>query len=451
MIPGPLLLLVGPFVPATIAYLISRWARLTGLIGALLIGVWIAMVAVLPLDAPRLVQETSLFAGDQYWALGRPLVLSPGVRLLILGVATGMALLSLLSAVWPQGNSFVPAMIGMLSPLSALLMTRALTPAMLAIVPIAAMATWQLQTGHTTPTQRQTPLLQLAVFLFATGALLIVGWTIDTGEAAFAGAAWRLLALGCLILLAGFPFHWWVFPLLTETRELVAALVLSLLQLVIAVFLADLIADNAWLVAYTPLPGVLRVAGQASIGVAGLLAAAAWLRPTVAWPHVLAWLLLIDMGVTLLILGQPEAPVLALLVAQHLARFWGLLIAGCGVRLTTDSSADAWGHLPAAYGALSLIGLPLTPGFAPRLAALQAIGGASLWAVVPTVLAGLVGLTLVGRLLWQQRGRLRNLRAQANSAEAAFVIGALLLSLIPALFGGPLVRYAEQIARLFAG
>lgn len=457
---GPVLLIFGPLLPAALILLaLGRWPRaaaVSGFLSALLIAALLANIDPAPVET-----SATVAGGEEFRFLGWTLLISEGMRRLLIMIYISSAILFLASGLWPQGQIFVPAGLAALSPLAVALMIRPLTFGIVALLVAAtflAALVQGMRAGSTTASLRYLLLTALALPVF-----LIAGWMLDSQQLALGGALWRLLFLGAALLLAGFPFHIWVRPLLNEARPLTAIFVLAPAQLAVLTFVWRWLQQNPNLVANTPLDVYFGWSGAATALVAGFLAF------NERDPRrLLGALTLADMGATLICLGQGVAGIESAW-ALILLRFLGLLIAVAGLEWTArrDGEEERVTHgeqlaqrpLAAAlftYGALSLIGLPLTPGFAARWAAITLAGLASTWWALALLLAIAGGLAGIVRILAPALALLKDGAVldswddgQPASIPAIATGALLLLTLILAVYPWPLLNIFARLNELF--
>ncbi len=457
---APILLIIGPLVPAGLIFAtLRRWPRaaaVCGFVSALLIAALLANF-----DVASSTAGTGVSDAGEFRVFGWALAISEGLRRLLVVTYVSSAVLFLVSGLWPQGPVFVPAALAALSPLVVSLMITPLTFGIMALLVAAtfiAALVQSVRAGSTTASLRYLLLSALALPVF-----LIAGWMLDSQQLALGGALWRLIFLGATVLLAGFPFHIWVRPLLNEAHPLSAIFVLGPAQLLILSFVWRWLQQNPELIVNTPLDVYLGWSGAATALAAALLAF------NERDPRrLLGALALADMGATLICLGQGVAGI-ENAWALILMRFLGLLIAVAGLEWATRRDGDEtdWTHAqhlahypPAAtlfaYGALSLIGVPLTPGFAARWTAVTLAGTGSIWWALALLLA--IGGSIAGilRVLGPALNRLTDgdaLDTQGatgpNRDSKVATAGVLVLAAALAFYPWPLLNLFLRLNELF--
>lgn len=389
---GPVVLVLGPMVAAVVAWLLRRWPRLVvamGTVWAWEMGVW-------------LWQRPLPEGGEVVLVYGRSLTLTPGLQSLFVLLLASLGILYLLSLLWPQGRNFVPVTLAALSPLAAALLIRPLILGALFWLMAAiflGIAVQSERAGRTQGAWRYVLLTFLAVLL-----LLVGGWMADAAQTALHEMAGRLLVMAFLILLAGFPFHIWLQPVVTAVPGFTLVVVMGIGQLVLTLFL------YSWLDAYPWLPQIpqFRLTVQWSTllttMIAGVLALTA--RDLL---RLLGSLLLLDMAVSGMLLLVPASEGRETAVLLSAVRVVSLFLVAVGGQ-TFFQRRDAavvtgrWTALPAfigAYGLVSLLGFPFTPGFLGRWTAVTLIVaqvGAAPWLPVGLLLA--MGGGILG--IWRQ-------------------------------------------------
>jgi formate hydrogenlyase subunit 3/multisubunit Na+/H+ antiporter MnhD subunit len=417
MFPLPIFMVAGPLLLAVPLFLLRRWpqiAAVAGVVAALLLHQVIAHAPFSAAAAPAPALVARFVRGDTWFVLGRLFLVDEATRDLFLLLLALLALLYLLSFFWFQGSAFVPASLALLSPLAAASMVRPFAFGVIFLLIAAAILAWLVQAGRTGSTQ--AALRSLLMVALAVPPLLVAGWMLEAEAIALSIVVARLMALGFIILLAGFPFHIWVTTTLTEAFPLTAAVAFGLVHLVLLLFIFNLLLQWPFIGQDPAFVLLLRWSGILTVVVAVLLA---YHAPT--FGSLLAYLLLVDVGATLILLALDGPRAAAGIFSLLFLRLVGLIVAGSGLSLirgatgssTFTAARGAVQHSPLGvvlyvYGGLSLAGLPLTPGFTgrwsvvDRLAQETAVSPATGWLVLLLLLVGVsgtIGLMRALRLL----------------------------------------------------
>jgi hypothetical protein len=376
----PLIMLVGPAVAAVVALIVRRRRRVTVILGLVTLGL---LTLLLWLAGPD-----GLFTDNTIAILGREAVLTPLVRSLFLLVYPALALLFLVTWFRPGGLAIVPLGLAALSPLAAALMvspagfgtvlilaaTAVLIPALYAGRYDVAAATWRY----------------FALTAVAVAPLLLLISPSPEGTP----VSWFVPLLAATSLLGSFPFHTWVGGLGRRSPYPALALALGLTPIVVVVLLQTFV-DSA--------PAVRgSVEFQAAIrwsAILSALVAAFQVARAADWRGVVAGLLVLDAGLLAAITLAPGTAGLIIALPALIGRFLSLLLLAMGLGWATsgdppvDTSSGRWSWvaklpaLAAFYGLLSLIGLPLTPGFAGRWAEVALVAGGGAWSGLLPVLS----------------------------------------------------------------
>lgn len=426
------IIFAGPLLLAALTVLLRRWpgaAAAVGAAGAALLGLSIS-------SAAPAAGEAAL----QWEPLGRTLLFDAATGRILVLLFAGAAVLLLLAALWPQGRDFAPSLTAALAPLALALMIRPFVYGATALVVAAAFQVALIQSGRPGSTRSATRFL--LVMALALPFFLVAGWMVDSEQLVFLRSLWRLILLGIVLLLAGAPFHFWVRPLFAEASPLSVVFVLGLAQLALVTYAATVL-DASPALAQTGLSLWLRLAGVATMALAGVMALAARrLHQTVAYAALL------DMGAVLAALGAGPAGLPAALL-MVLGRTLALALAMVGLAYVeprprtaaggrVDYQGALWPLLLVAYGAFTLLGLPLTPGFAGRWTEIALLGEQSPWLAA----IALLGVAAAAAGVWRSLppGRMASLPgwsamrrlAPVQTAAALLLLLALLLTLFPA-------------------
>ena len=312
--------------------------------------------------------------------LGRTLTLTPlarGLLLLIYALTGGLFALH-----WfrPVSRSFVAAALMALSPLAAALLIAppGLALALLAVaLGVAAIALYGGRYAAAGAAWRS--------FLLAVLGLLPLLWAAWAQTAGQGGAALPLVMLpATLLLLGGFPFHSGLRGLARWSPPGALVLVLGPVQIVVVALLFGLL----------DLAPAARAAAEFQTALRGgallsALLAAFLIRRERSAVGMLGGALLLDAGALTLAALAPGAAGLAVALAALMGRTLSLLLIALGLSWPVggERRTDGLRRTLLLYGALSLLGVPLTPGFAGRWAQLSLLGGAWSWAAVLFVAA----------------------------------------------------------------
>ncbi len=377
---GPVVLVLGPVAGAVVAWLLGRWPQLAA-------GMGVALAWGLALWLRLLPDER-----EPVLLYGRALTLTPGIQTVFILLLTGLGVLFLLSILWPQGRYFVPASLAALSPMAAALLIRPLTLGALFWLMAAiclGVVIHSDQAGQTQGAWRYVLLMFLAILLLLAG-----GWMADTEQTALQEMAGQLLGVGFLILLAGFPFHIWVQPVIFSAKNLALVWVLGLAQIVLIMFVYDWLAAYSWVQAAPRFRLLIQWGSGLTAITAGVLALTA---PSLR--RLLGSLLLLDMSFSLALLLVPVAVGWETAVLLPLLRSASLLLVMLGWQALPAVQDDKWqglarrrplAALALGYGLVSLLGLPLAVGFSGRWSAIvlvAAVVDAAVWLPVCLLLA----------------------------------------------------------------
>ena len=320
---------------------------------------------------------------------------APSLRLLY----AGASLLFLLSARWPQGREFLPAGLAALSPLSVTLMASAFPLGVVTLLAVTACAAIMIQAGRRDATL--APFRYLTMTALALPFFLVAAWMLGSDQPVFTGSVWRLLLVGTALVLAGFPFHIWVRPVTEDAPPLVTVFTFALVPAAILFLLFNLLQQHPTVVQETPFLTFLRWSGAAAATAGGLLALNAPSLKSL-WGR----LLLVEMGSAVMLIPAGPNGQQAALAGLGL-RFVGLLLVSLGLILLESGPAgqparptrrNVGAYALFAYGALSLVGLPLTPGFPARWATITTAALESPWLALLLLVA--MASAAAGLLRW---------------------------------------------------
>jgi multicomponent Na+:H+ antiporter subunit D len=441
---------------SSITLLLGRWPRartVAGVVTAFILAGWIG---TLTLDN-GVSGAGSLFAGDTWLVIGRPLTLTGPLQDLLVFLLIGLGILFLFAFFFPQDSAFVPAALAAFSPLAAALLVELFSfGAVFLVIGVALFVmTYKPQKMEKT----DGALRYLLIFALALPLLLFVGWLFESRQATFfSPLVIRVLALALAMILAGFPFYIWVYPLVAEAPYLVPALIFGLGQTAVITFIYSLLQANPWLPQDPQFQLWLRWSGVGTILVAALL-----ILTAAQWRFLLGHLLLFNMGMAILALTLPQPGGWEVSILAHVTRFGSLLIAGGALSLLQRYHLD-----PAiagsrglgrqsplavallAYAFFSLLGTPFTPGFFSQWAVIAGIGHeANIWLsvlLVSALAASVYAVLRVLIVLFEVReGEEESPETKDPQWLNGFIAVLLLLAIILALFPQPILALVSRL------
>ncbi len=366
------LLITTPIIAGFIVWLFARWPKVAAAVGAL------AAVGMGVLWNGMIVPDTAV---SPVQIFNQDLLLTAELQRTFLFIYAGLAILFLLAIPFPQGNKFVPGSLAALSLMSAAVLIRPFSVGILLIWLALALVTIIIQEERAGSTQGS--LTYFVLISIAMPLLLLAIWTVDAQTTTLVTPLTRFALLGIIILLAGFPFHFWVTAVTHEATPLIHAFLLGLVQLIIVTMLFNFLNASPWLAEDARFLQMVRLSGMVTLLVVSFLALTA-----TRFVHIIAALILLDMSLLLFTLLLPIEVGIETAVSLQIARFGSLILLSLATLLlqkTEESKAlNSTGlgrRAPVGIGLFifataSLIGFPLTLGFSTHFAAIKQLGTA---------------------------------------------------------------------------
>ncbi len=461
---APFILLLIPIGAATIVYLLRRRQTLAVIIGFLAV---LTMALFTGTRGPGGVLESSVgesILNLRWEFFGQPFILNDEIQATLILVYLGVGFLFLLTLPFPQDTIFIPATLVVLASMTAALLAQTFVFGSVLLLIAAAVLAILIQGER--PGSTLASVRQLSLAVLAVPFLLIAGWMIDTVQAQFLSTIIFLLFGAIVILMVAFPFQLWVSSTVVESRPLVPAVTYGLIALLVTVFLLNVLIANPVVFGNSQFLTMLRVSGAATLIVASL-----FLLTAKSIGRLLGYLLLLDIGATVIALGLGGRVALDAVMALIVLRIVGLILAGVGFGLIRDQVASslsgdnqldrsqglAWrkplGLALFIYGGLSLAGAPLTPGFAGRWALIinsQSPPGLSMVILVISVIVGVVGLLrfLAKTLSKKETGSEVEISPESN-ASRIIASGLLFLGILLAFFPQLILSLSRMLANPF--
>lgn len=372
---GPILFLALPLLVAAVCYALRAWRAGSTLLA---VGVSLAlglMLVLLPFGESVTVLGQTFVLGGETSLLGRALVLGPSTRLamgFLFLVGAGSFLLA-----WrlePEAL-FAPVGLAMLGLLSGVLLVRPLVYAALFLEIAVALSIFPL---HADPRSSvRSGLRYLTFFILALPGLLVSHWLLERyaitpDQAELLHTATALIGFSFALLLGVVPFHPWVPAVGRDGAPLTTAFLFSAVGGAVWFLLLIYLQTYPWLTGYPQWAAALTTLGMITAATGGLLGTAQRGPGT-----LMGYAVMVDTGVLLVALGQASHTGLGLGVTTLFARAWSLALMAAGLaglriqaqgapELTALGWRAPWSTIAWMVGGLSLIGFPLTAGFAPR-------------------------------------------------------------------------------------
>jgi formate hydrogenlyase subunit 3/multisubunit Na+/H+ antiporter MnhD subunit len=454
--PTPVIFVGLPLLAGPALYFLRR--RLPPASPWQLLDVWLAvgltvLLTLLAVFVPE--AEGGLFL-NSLTLFGRSFVFSATSRLGAAFVFAQAALIFFLALFTQPTRFFIPAGLAASGLLAAALFVQPFLFAALFIELAVALAVFMLADEHRPVTRG--PLRFLTFTSLALPFILLTGWLLEgsaasPGDAAFTAQAAALLAVGFAALLAVAPFHSWQPSVAAEAPPLAAAFVFTALRFVPVFLLLTFLNAFDWLGGSATVYRGLTVAGGTLAGLGALFAFGQR-----NFGRTMGYAVMVDTGAVLLGVGLGtragvEAALAALSLSGLALPLWAVglaLLRRAAGGDDFDALRGAAGRHPFAVaamvtGLLSLVGFPITAGFAGRWALLTLLAQvhptAALLLLLGTASIGLVCARGLAALLPQGGGEAASVEDRPTMITLAAGVGAVLILgifpqwLLPAVAG----------------
>lgn len=421
----PLIVILLPLLAAILAQLLGRRRRAATAVALVAV---VALLALVWLAGSLTNNATTVVFGPTLTLAAR----ARGLLGLLYALVGGLLALN-----WwrPSGRGFAPLMLVALSPLAAALLVA---PAGVGLV-LLAVGMGVLAVAVYGGRYEAAAAAWRAFLMGVLGLtpLIWLAWAGAAGQATGEVAHLALL-LATLLLLGGFPFHIWLRGLAHWASPGALALAVGPGQVVVVALLAGLLDLSPAVRAAPQFQAALRGSAVFATVLAVLL-----LARERTWRGALGAALALDAGWLALAMLTPGAAGLAIALSALAGRTLSLMLIALGRGWPAGPGRTArLGPLLWRYGVLSLLGLPLTPGFAGRWAQASLLG-AGAWAAL-----GIAALALAAWALWRVAPAEKPLAEDATAAagrgqQAAAVVllaVAALLGLFPGLLTALMAR-----------
>ncbi len=381
MISAPVLWIFSPFILGGALFLLRRWPVLCASLGSLVALILAAMAWFFPVGQLVQVGPWLFRLWPLFGFMGRAFVVEDQTRGLVILIYL-LAAVFFAAAIYARpGPLFVPlgfVVVGLL--LCALTVTPFLYAALFLQASVLVLVPLLVPPGRGVG---KGVLRFLTLQTLGAPFIWLLGWFLTdrllVGEDAV--RALTLVGFGFALLLGVFPFHTWIPMLLEEVHPLAAVFVFTLYTGTIALFGMSFINNYAFIAASQRAHTIL-----AAVGVLMLLAGAVWASFENNLARILGFVVLGDIGWSLLALGlnQPEGRLLffQLFIPRVFAyTLWAAALARIrevGESTNLGTAIGAGWRQPILFGGLligqfSLAGMPLLASFPVYYALLNAL------------------------------------------------------------------------------
>lgn len=411
MLPAALLVIAIPLAGATFAYFGRRWQTLEVLIALVTLAAGIVLLAQ-PITGAISLPGLTIDIDTPLNLLGRVLRIRGPERVPLLLLFICTAVIFALSWRSPQGWTFIPIGLAMLSAMSAALLIRPFVYAALALEAAAALAVLMIQAERQGERSTIGAMRFLVCTTLALPLFLLAGWSIDragtinlsdlNAVATAYGTPIILLLAGFAFLLGAIPLYSWIHPVAKDAPPLVTAYLGTISIGAVSFLLLSFWQEFAWL---RSSPTTLNVMTAGGMLLLLFGASMAWAQRS--FSRVLAAALFVDLGCTLLMFVNITPLAVEALAFSVIARAIGLSVFGIGIwRLramrgdddfvSVRNVGDLWTMLALLAGGLSIAGMPGTVGFVARWSTARAYSSTDAEGLVLMLVAcGSVGIGLM--------------------------------------------------------
>lgn len=453
------LILIGPILVGVLLLLLRRWPAVTVAVGV--ISVWV-LAAVILVTGQGQSSQGEIGPESVRSLFGFPIFFRDYIRVALAFVYITFGFIFILSRVAPQGNNFIAGCLLILSPLAASMSMQPFIIGAIFFVIIGALSAVLIQDKR--PGSTLGSMRHLTLAILAVPSLLISGWVLSTGQAQYLSVATYLLLLAILLLLLAFPFQYWLGPNISESRSLVPVVVFGAVQMIVALFCLQMLVNNPIVYANARFLSILRASGAVTLLFGSML-----ILTSRSLGRLFGYLLLLDVGATMLALSLGGRPGLQITIGLFLLRTIGLVFAGVGLGLiqaqknvndgnsiTFDNLAGLsrttpWGVALFLFGLLSLAGVPVTPGFSGRwvlISVPSSLSNLLSAVVVVTVALAAIGITRILPAVLAPEDSDESAQQEppfTRLIAAIMLIFAIVITLWPSLILGLAERLTNQL------
>jgi formate hydrogenlyase subunit 3/multisubunit Na+/H+ antiporter MnhD subunit len=448
----PSVMIALPLVAALPALVFRRTRHIPPIVGLVsLVILWGSLWAAPP--GPRLFPENLAVL------LGQGLNLTPLVRILFLFIYPALGLVFGYHWLRPTNPSLVPAGLAMLSSSAASLMISNKTLGAIWIVAAAALLIPPLYNGR----YPAVPAVWRFFLMVSIAALpvMIAAWFVIVGQPNQPVARIGFM-VAALILSGGFPFYIWAAGLARHASLPALALAFGILAPIFIFFLLFQLDDAP------AIRSALEFRTALLWSAAATTVLAAFMMTRANSPRELfVYAIVLDMGFMLPVLVMPGVAGNEIALLGSIGRYVGLILVLMGLSIAHEDDRSEPGNefsgrpnqirtLLMYFGLLTLLGLPMTPGFAGRwaqLAAIPAISPPGIIPVIPVMMAAAMAIgtfAIFRQFIQKPTDRyLPFLITEKNRVVRYFTFGILSISVLLGLFPQLLTRSVSTLISSF--
>ena len=402
-VPASLLVVLIPAIAALPAYIFRRWRSFEMALALGACGLVLLLLAQ-PAEGGLKIALFNIETGGSLNLLGRILRVRATDQLALALLFSAAAVLFALSWQAPQGWSFVPVGLGMLSLFSLGLLIRPFIFAGLAFELAAALGAVMIQSERVGELSTSAAVRYLILSTLALPAFLGAGYVISQADgiadpalqmASYQPAA-LLLAIGFSLIFGAIPLYTWISGVANQASPLITAFVATVVSGALTFLYLEFCQEFTWFAGDATVRAVITLCGIGTLLLGGIVG---WAQRS--YGRILACGLSVELGATLLMLANGSKMSVEAAVFSIAARAVSLGLLGVGLtllrrrvggddfeRLRGYGRLYPWATLAIALGGLSLAGLPGTVGFVSRWLDIRVIGAGDLEVVMILILSG---------------------------------------------------------------
>lgn len=434
----PLVIITVPLIASAVVYAFRQWVWIQSVLAVLSCSLLIILTLQVPLEQMVVFAGWDVMVETSWEWMGRSFVFEQSDRPVLTFIFSASILFFAGASATRVSPQFVPVGLALLSFLVATFFVYPFLYASLFLLLATIVAAFMILDGNHRSTRGS-----LRMLLFTTLALpfiMMAGSQIEIyhgnpDSVMLLGSAMTFLGVGCLIMLAAFPFHSWMPMVAQDASPYVAAFIFSVSHSALFLFFLDTFSQYAWFRDNTSVLSVLYLVGMAMVIVGAVFAFGQR-----SLGRLMGYSVTIDGGAALLALGLGTPDSLQVAISIVGLRVLALALWGLGLNILSSEVGGDFERLrgkariyPFATGAMliggfSVAGLPLTAGFMGRWPLLHSLARQDLLSALVLLLAS-VSVTIA-----YMRG-IKNMLGGPSSERSKWSVGESPVTIIFAVVG----------------